>query len=182
MQLELDLHSESEDPTPVQDPVQPQPSAFPTKATKKSKPSKKILSQTVVYKEKEKAPKSERKSPEQQGETEVELVVTSPTPTLGSAESGEEQIPAEGEETGEETPVTEQKVEGDSDKTTEVKINDNDDEKKPGEDENTGKEQEKDAKMEKEKEEQEQKEKQVKKVLPKSEFINNGTDIYSVNG
>ena len=171
MQLELDLHRESEDPTPVQDPVQAQPSAFPTKAIKKSKPSKKILSQTVVYKEKEKAPKSERKSPEQQEETEVDLVVTSPTPTLETAESGEEQMPAEGEETREEIPVTE-KVESDSDKTTEVKINDNDDETKPGEEENTGKEQEKDAKMEKEKEEQEQKEKQVEKVIPKSEFIN----------
>lgn len=171
MQLELDLHRESKDPTPVQDPVQPQPSAFPTKATKKSKPSKKILSQTVVYKEKEKAPESERKSPEQLEEPEVDLVVTSPTPTMETAESGEEQMPAVGEETGEEIPVTEQKVEGENDITTEVKGNDNDDEAKPGEEENSGKAQEKDTKTEEE--EQEQKEKQIKKVVPKSEFINN---------
>lgn len=175
MQLELDLHRESKDPTPVEEPVQSQPSAFPipTKATKKSKPSKKILSQTIVYKEKEIAPKSERKSPEQGEETEVDLVVTTPTPTIETAESGEEQMPAEGEETGEETPVTKQKVEGNNDINTEVNRNDNDEETKPGEEGKTGKEQEKDTKTEKEKEEQEQKEEQVKKVIPKSEFINN---------
>lgn len=126
-----------------------------------------------MYKEKEIAPKSERKSPEQGEETEVDLVVTTPTPTIETAESGEEQMPAEGEETGEETPVTKQKVEGNNDINTEVNRNDNDEETKPEEEKNSGKEQEKDTKTEKEKEEQEQKEEQVKKVIPKSEFINN---------
>lgn len=159
----------------MEEPVQSQPSAFliPTKATKKSKPSKKILSQTIVYKEKGIAPKSERKSPEQEEETEIDLVVTSPTPTIETAESGEEQMPAEGEKTGQEIPVTEQKVEGDSDIKSEVNRNDNDEERKPGEEGKTGKEQEKDTKTEIEKEEQEQKQEQVKKVIPKSEFINN---------
>ncbi|KAJ7352906.1 hypothetical protein OS493_033172 [Desmophyllum pertusum] len=58
---QLDEYRESPEPryTPVEsDPVQPQPSAFPTKTAKKTKPSKKIISQTVVYKEKEKVPKS----------------------------------------------------------------------------------------------------------------------------
>jgi len=116
-QIELDEHRESKDSTPVKElPAQPQPSAFPTKATKKTKPSKKILSQTVVYKEKEKAPKSERKSSEHQEDTNDVLVVTSPTPAAETAESGEEQMPAEGEGTGEEIPVTGQKVEGDNDR------------------------------------------------------------------
>ena len=173
MQLEFDEHRDSKDATPVEElPAQPQLSAFPTKSNKKTKPSKQILSQTVVYREKEKAPRSERQSSEQQEETEDDLVVTSPTLAIETAESGEEQMPVESEGTGEEIPVTEQKVEGDNDITTEVKKNDNDVETKPEEGGNTGKEQEKETKKEIEKEEQEQIEEQVKKVVPKSGFIN----------
>ena len=127
-----------------------------------------------MYKEKEQAPKSERKSSEQLEETEDDLVVSSPTPVIETAESGEEQMPAEGEGTGEEIPVTEQKVEDDDDKIAEENMNDNKVETKLKEGEDTAKEQEKEAKkeQEKEKEEQEQKEEEVKKVVPKSELIN----------
>lgn len=168
MQLELDEHRESKEPTPVEDlPAEPQPSAFPNKSTKKTKPSKKIISQTVVYKEKEK-----RKSSKQQEETKVDLVVTSPSPVIETVESGEEEMPAKGQGTGEEEPATEQKVEGDDDIITDVKRNGNDVETKPGEGGDTGKEQEKETNKEKEKEEQEQQEEQIKKVVPKSEIIN----------
>lgn len=174
MQLELDEHRESKDPTPVEDlPAQPQPSAFPTKSTKRTKPSKKILSQTVVYKEKEKAPKSEQKSPEHQEETEDDLVVSSPTPIIETAKSGEEQMPVEGEGTEDEMLVTEEKVEDDNDLTTEVTRNGNDGETEPAEEGDTGKGQEKDTKKEQEKEEQEQEQEEVKKVVPKSELIIN---------
>ena len=130
-----------------------------------------------MYRDKEKAPKSERKSPEQQEETEDDLIVSSPTPAVETAESGEEKAPAEGEGTGEEIPVTEQKVEGDDDKITEVKMNENDVETKPGEGDDAKKDQEKATKeeQEKEKDEQEQKEERVKKVVPKSELINSAT-------
>ena len=182
MQIELEEHRESKDPTPEKElRAQPQPSTFPTKATKKTKPSRKILSQTVVYKEKEKAPKSGRKSSEKQEDTNDDLVVTSPTPVTETTESGEEQMPAEGEGTGEEIPVTEQKVEGDNDISTDVKRSDNDVETKPEEGEIAAKEQEKEAKKEKEKEEKEQKEEkqqreeEVKKLVPKSKLLNNKT-------
>lgn len=180
LQIKLEEHRESKNPTPEKElPAQPQPSVFPTKATKKTKPSKKILSQTVVYKEKEKAPKSGRKSSEKQEDTNDDLVVTSPTPVAETAESGEEQMPAEGEGTGEEIPVTEQKVEGDNDISTDVKRSDNDVETKPEEGEVAAKEQEKEAKKEKEekqqKEEKQKREEEVKKLVPKSKLLNNKT-------
>ena len=130
-----------------------------------------------MYREKEKAPKSEKESLEQQEETEDDLVVSSPTPVLETAESGEEKMPAEGEGAGEEIPVTEQKVEGDDDKITEVKMNENDVETKPGEGDDARKDQEKATKeeQEKEKDDQEEKEEVVKKVVPKSELINSAT-------
>ena len=126
-----------------------------------------------MYREKEKAPEPERKSSEYQEETEDDLVVSSPTPVIETGESGEEQIPAEGEGNGEEMPVTEKKAEGDDDMITEVKMNDNDVDTKSGEGDKTRKEQGENTKEEQETEKEEQKEEEVKKVVPKSELINN---------
>ena len=148
-------------------PAQPEPSAFATKATKKMKPSKKVISQTVVYKEKEKAPKSKRKSSRQRDEiSKDESVVTSPTFLLETVESGEE-LMADGERTGEEVRTTEKAVEGD-DAIVDVTKGGNDVSTQREEDRKLGKEEEMEKKKEKEKEDEEKQKEEQKKA--KSEF------------
>ncbi|XP_078343229.1 uncharacterized protein LOC144628969 isoform X2 [Oculina patagonica] len=171
--IELDKHREPIEPAQVEEdiPVEPQSqlSSIPLKSTKKTKPSKKIISQIVVYKEKEKTPKSKRKSSKQQEETGGNLVATSPTRVIETVESGEEIIMTDGEGTGEEVPPTKQGEEGDK-VAADVTKNDNDVKTKPEEREETKKEQEKTK--EKEKVEQEQKEEELKKVVPKVRGVN----------
>ena len=171
--LQLDEYRESPEPryTPVEsDPVQPQPSAFPTKTAKKTKPSKKIISQTVVYKEKEKVPKSKRKSSQQrENTTQDDSVVTSPTRLIETVESGEELMPADGEETGEELQATEQRVEDDG-IIADVTKNTNDVKTKPEKRGETGKEQEIEKEKEKEKDGQEQKEEKMENLVPKGKL------------
>lgn len=167
--MQLDAHRESTDPTPVEDAtVQPQPqlSLLPIKSTKKIKPSKKIISQTVVYKDKEKTPKSKRKTSKQQDETKDDSLATSPTRLIETVESGAEIMPVDGQGAGEEVPVTEQREEGDG-TVGDVTKNDNDVKTKAEERGETKPEQEKGK--EKEEDEQEQKEEEIKKVVPKSE-------------
>ncbi len=170
--MQRDKHRESTEPAQVEEdiPVDPQPqlSSIPLKSTKKTKPSKKIISQTVVYKEKEKTPKSKRKLSKQQEETGDDLVATSPTRIIETVESGEEILPAVGEGTGEDVPPTKQGEEGDE-VAADVTKNDNDVKTKPDEREETKKEQEKTKEKDKVEQEQEQKEEEIKKVVPKGE-------------
>lgn len=168
--MQFDTHRDSTEPAQLEDvPVEPQPqlSAFPIKSTtKKTKPSKKIISQTVVYKEKEKTPKSKRKSSKQQEETRDDLVATSPTRIIETVESGEEVMPAEGEGTGEEVPTTEKREESDG-KIPDVTKSDTDAKTTPEERKDIKKEQENEKENEEDK--QEQKEEEIKKVVPKGE-------------
>lgn len=77
-------------------PIQPSilaPSAFPLKSTRTTKPSKRVISQTVVYKEKRKAPKAERTSPieeEIEAAQKEESLVTSPEQVLDVVAPSEE--------------------------------------------------------------------------------------------
>lgn len=79
-----------------EEPIQPSilaPSAFPLKSTRTTKPSKRVISQTVVYKEKRKAPKAERTSPieeEIEAAQKEESLVTSPEQVLDVVAPSEE--------------------------------------------------------------------------------------------
>ena len=148
-------------------PPNQKPSAFPTKSIKKSKPSKKVISQTVVYKEKEKPPKAKRKSLQQQENTlREDLVVTSPTPAEETVETGEEMQPVGEGGTGEEVRLTEQKVRDEA--TNNVNEIGDDVNTKPEDEGKTGNEK---IGKENEKEEQQQKEEEKENVVPKGKLI-----------
>ena len=79
------------------------PSAVPLKSTRRSKPSKQVISQTIVYKEKHKPPKAEV-TPQQEEDTEEESFDTSPAQGTEAEVPGEEFVLDGGEATGSEIP------------------------------------------------------------------------------
>lgn len=151
-------------------PAKPQPSTFAAKGTKKTKPSKKIISQTVVYKEKEKPPMSiQRYSPEREEINEDDSVVTSSTPLIETVEPGEDlSIENNGEGTGEEMQMKEETVEGDG--TNDDVAEDGKDISSKGEEEPraNNEELEEEKEKEEEKEEEKQIEKETRTAPPKS--------------
>lgn len=127
-----------------------------------------MISQTVVYKEKEKPPKAKRKSPQQQENTPREdLVVTSPTRAEETVESGEEMQPVGEGGTGEEVRLREQRV---GDEATDNVNEISDDVTTKPEDEGKT-ENEKKMGKENEREEQQQKEEEKENVVPKGKLI-----------
>ena len=169
IQFQLETHRQSAETIPLEDlQSRPKPSAFPTKSIKKSKPSKIVISQTVVYKEKEKPPTAKRESPqEKQNTDQKEAMDTSPTKDEETVESGQEILPASGEGTEKNVHVSEQRV----GEEPVVKINKITDDvtSKSEEGGKTGKE----KKMEKEekREEKQQKEEEKKIEAPKGRSI-----------
>ena len=169
IQFQLETHRESAETIPLEDlQSRPKPSAFPTKSIKKSKPSKMVISQTVVYKEKEKPPTAKRESPQEKQNThQKDATDTSPTQDEETAESGQEILPASGEGTQKNVHVSEQRV----GEEPVVKINKITDDvtSKSEEGGKTGKE----KKMEKEenREEKQQKEEEKKIEAPKGRSI-----------
>ena len=151
-------------------PAKPQPSAFAAKGTKKTKPSKKIISQTVVYKEKEKPSMSiQGYSPEREEISEDDSVVTSSTPLIETVEPGEDfSIENNGEGTGEEMRLKEETVEGDG--TNDDVAEDGKDVSSKGEEEPRANNEELEEEKEKkeEKEEEKQIEKETRTAPPKS--------------
>ncbi|XP_022805080.1 DNA ligase 1-like [Stylophora pistillata] len=168
-----DDHPQSTEPTQVNSgevvPVQLQPSAFAAKGTKKTKPSKKVISQTIVYKETKRPPMSiQGHSPGREDFNEEDSVVTSPTPLVETVEPGEDLLVQNNDEgTGEEVQMEEKTVEGDgsNDDVTE----DGKDVGSKGEEEPPANNEEREKEKEKgeEKEEEKQKEKEKRNVLPK---------------
>ena len=154
-------------------PAKPQPSTFAAKGTKKTKPSKKIISQTVVYKEKEKPPMSiQGYSPEREEINEDDSVVTSSTPLIETVEPGEDlSIENNGEGTGEEMQMEEEVVEGDG--TNDDVAEDGRDVGSKGQEEPRANNEE--LEEEKEKEEEKEEEKQIeeeKRTAPPKSTLN----------
>lgn len=149
----------------------PAPSAFPSKSIKKAKPSKKVISQTVVYKEKEKPTKSKKRTSLQEQEKDntgnEDLLVKSPTTAVQTVGPGDEMLPTNTEGTGEDVNLTEQRVGNEpivNEITISVDVN-----TKSEEGEKIGNE--KKLEKEKEKEVQEKKNENKKNVIPKSKLI-----------
>lgn len=80
------------------------PSAVPLKSTRRSKPSKQVISQTVVYKEKHKPPKAEVTPPQEEDTYKEESFDTSPMQGTEVGVPGEEFVLDGGEATGSEIP------------------------------------------------------------------------------
>lgn len=87
------------------------PTAFPIKSIRKAKPSKRVISQTVVYREKETPTKSKRKPLQEQekdGKQNDDSLVTSPTVAVDDEEASEEELMESGEGTGDKEDMTEE--------------------------------------------------------------------------
>lgn len=101
------------------------PSAVPLKSTRRSKPSKQVISQTVVYKEKHKPPKAEV-TPEQEEDTQKEESFdTSPAQGTEAGVPGEEFILDGGEATESEIPQEDKNL-AEETKIEEKNMNEND--------------------------------------------------------
>ena len=171
MQFQLSAFEESSEEIPMEDhSSKPAPSAFPSKSTKKVKPSKQVISQTVVYNGKGKPTKSKRMSLQEQDEDNTQnedLLVVSPTTAVESMEPADEMLPANREGTGEDAGLKEKRV-GKKPIVIEITVS-VDVSTKSGEGEKIG--DEKKMEIEKEKEDQRKKEEHKKNVIPKSKLI-----------
>lgn len=152
------------------------PSAVPLKSTRRSKPSKQVISQTIVYKEKHKPPKAEV-TPQQEEDTGEESFDASP------AQGTEAEVPVEefvldvGEATGSEIPEEDKNL-GEETKIEEKNINEND-KVDSAREEKTVKEKEVQIKVESE-------EPQIqveikKKIIPKSKNLCYNCFYFSLN-
>ena len=100
------------------------PSAVPLKSSRRSKPSKQVISRTVVYKEKHKPPKAEV-TPQQEEDTEEESFDISPAQGTEAEVPGEEFVLEGGEATGSEIPEEDKNLVEET-KIEEKNINEND--------------------------------------------------------
>lgn len=153
------------------------PSAVPLKSTRRSKPSKQVISQTIVYKEKHKPPKAEV-TPQQEEDTEEESFDTSPAQGTEAEVPGEEFVLDGGEATGSEIPEEDKNL-GEETKIEEKNINEND-KVDSAREEKTVKEKEVQIKVESE-------EPQIqveikKKIIPKSKNLCYNCFYFSLTG
>ena len=155
-------------------PSKPESSVYSSNSIRKVKPSKKIISRTVVYKERKKPSKTKPKEAEEEPEEEDngsknDSVVVSQTPFEGTEEIAEERPVTVSEETGKDELSTEQRT---GDETVPNRNNGNKDEVKTELEETKRTETNENVEREKEVKEQEKKEQESKKqVLPKGRLL-----------
>ena len=152
------------------------PSAVPLKSSRRSKPSKQVISQTIVYKEKHKPQKAEL-TPQQEGDTEEESFDASPAQETQAEVPGEEFVLDGGEATGSEIPEEDKNL-GEETKIVEKNTNEND-KVDSAREEKTVKEKEVQIKVESE-------EPQIqveikKKIIPKSKNLCYNCFYFSLN-
>lgn len=151
-------------------PSKPEPSVYSSNSIRKAKPSKKVISRTVVYKEREKPSKTKPKEAEEEPEEEDngsknDSVVVSQTPFEETEEIAEEGPVTVSEETGKDELSTEPRT---GEETVPNRNDSNKDEVKTDLEETKRTETKENEEKEKEMKEKEKKEQERKKqVVPK---------------
>ena len=155
-------------------PSKPEPSTYSSSSIRKAKPSKKVISRTVVYKEREKPSKTKPKEAEEEPEEEDngsknDSVVVSQTPFEETEEIAEEGPVTVSEETGKDELSTEQRT---GEETLPNRNDSNKDEVKTELEEIKRTETNENVEKEKEMKEKEKKEQERKKqVVPKGRLL-----------
>ena len=157
-------------------PSKPEPSTYSSSSIRKAKPSKKVISRTVVYKEREKPSKTKPKEAEEEPEEEDngsknDSVVVSQTPFEETEEIAEEGPVTVSEETGKDELSTEPRT---GEETVHNRLDSHKDEVKTELEETKRTETKENEEKEKEMKEKEMKEKEKKEQERKKQVVPKG--------